>query len=266
MTSYPSQSLSRVCVLDPSLVLSPCGIQLVQQLGQVLELWIAREFWSFTQQADLWGRLQATTEARPPEAMQVGGRAWQVLQAHLSPTDLPLYWYGDRLWESHLPATHPPHALSHWEMLAESLGNRLPSASWDTPLLRDTLALAAIFPPRFILTYQPQPNLPPRLCSVLEQAQLPCHQLASEDPLAQLLRQMLQSYLIEAGLETLQWGYGPLAMLKLSIGDTVAIPALFTKRNAPSSGIPPFASEQMSMESTLLADPWQKLQSFWQAL
>jgi hypothetical protein len=266
MTSYFSRLLPRVCVLDPSLALSPCGIQLVQRLGQVLELWIAREFWSFTQQVDLWGSLQDTAESRPPEAMQAEGLAWQMLQDHLSPADLPLYWYGDRLWESHLPTLHPPQALSHWELLAESLETRLPRASWDTPLLRDTLALAAIFPHRFVLTYQSQPDLPPRLCSVMEQAQLPCHQLSGADPLAQLQRQLLQNDLIEAGLETLQWGYGPLAMLKLSLGDAGAIPTLFTKRNAPPSGISPSASEQISIENTPLTDPWQRLQGFWQSL
>jgi hypothetical protein len=266
MNIHIYQPQSRVCVLDPTLALSPCGIQFVQQLGRVLELWIAREFWEFVQQSNLRETLNSPEAVHPPQDIQVSAQIWQQLQEHIFPAELPLYWYGDRLWESHLPTGHPPQALGQWEMLAESLEKRLLLESWDGPLLRDTLALAATLPQSIVFTHQPQPSHPPRLCSLMEQAQLPCHQLPPNDPFAQLQRQMLKNFLVQAGLEPLQWKCGPLAILQLSLGDAIAVPALFTKNTHPPSGITPFAAEKITREAPLPADPWQTLHGFWQLL
>lgn len=266
MTMNISQTPARACVLDPSLALSPYGLQLVQQLGSVLELWIAREFWDFVQQSTLKETLTFPEAVRPPQAIQASAQGWRRLQEHMCPAELPLYWYGDRLWESHLPTGHPPYAFGHWEMLTESLDKRLPPASWDSPLLRDTLALAATLPQGLIVTNQTQLGHPPRLCSLMEQAQLPCHQLPPNAPLAQLQRQMMRNYLVQAGLEPLQWTCGPLATLQLHLGDAIAVPALFTKQNTPPSGITPSATEKITREAALPTDPWQTLHGFWQLL
>ncbi|NEO80765.1 hypothetical protein, partial [Moorena sp. SIO4G3] len=34
-----------ICVLDPALALSYYGVHIAQQLGEIMELWIARELW-----------------------------------------------------------------------------------------------------------------------------------------------------------------------------------------------------------------------------
>ncbi len=266
MNVHISQPLPRACVLDPALALSPSGIQLVQQLGRALELWIARDFWEFVQQSTRRETLNVPEAVRPPQDIQASALTWRRLQERIFPAELPLYWYGDRLWESHLPTGHPAPALGQWEMLAASLEQRLLLESWDGPLLRDTLALAAILPQSVVLTHQPQPDRLPHLCSVMEQAQLPCHQLPPDDPLAQLQRQMLRNSLVQAGLEPLQWKCGPLAILQLSLGDAIAVPPLFTKQNTPPSGITPFATEQITREASVSADPWQTLHGFWQRL
>jgi hypothetical protein len=223
------------CILDPALVLSSYGIRLVQQLGTVLELWIAREFWPFTQQEALWTALDSASPARPPATVRDGAKSWRTLQDHIAPSDLRLYWYGDRLWESHLPAAHPPAAFYQWEALAESLDSCLPMQSWDSSLLRDTLALAATLPNGFILTYQPQPEQPPPLCMLMESAQLPCEKLPDHNALVQLHRQTLQNYLLQTGLAFLLWGNSRLAILQLGVCDAIAVPALLTKQYSTKS-------------------------------
>lgn len=253
-------------MLDPVLALSPYGIQLVRQLGKALELWIAREFWPFTQQQTLWATLDGNSESLPPDLIRTGAKAWRTLQNHLSPADLPLYWYGDRLWESHLPQSHSAAQFYHWEILAESLESLLPMPMWDTPLLRDTLALAVTLSQGFVLTYQPQVEQPPSLCKLMEAVKLPCHRLTDDDTLLQLHRQELRRLLLNTGLAPLQWGQGRLAILQLGVQDAITLPALLTKQYNSPSGIDRLALERTTNESRSLAVPWQANTGFWFSL
>ncbi|MDF5708725.1 MAG: hypothetical protein PUP90_13950 [Nostoc sp. S4] len=34
-----------ICIIDPALALSVHGVPLIQQLGEVMELWVVRELW-----------------------------------------------------------------------------------------------------------------------------------------------------------------------------------------------------------------------------
>ncbi|MBE7384898.1 MAG: hypothetical protein F6J95_026225 [Leptolyngbya sp. SIO1E4] len=266
MKSPLSPPLLRTCVLDPALVLSPFGIQLVKQLGDVLALWIAREFWPFTQQEAFWKTLDKTSSRLPPPEIRAGAKAWRTLQDHTAPADLPLYWYGDRLWESHLPIAHPSKAFHHWETTAARLETCLPMQRWDDLLLRDTLALAVTLPSGFVLTHQPQPQQPPVICALLESANVPCHQLDEGNPLVQLHRQTLNTYLTQVGLAPLQWQNKRLAALQLGVSDWVALPSLLTKQNNSMFGIQPAYPEEALQEDISLTELWQTVTGFWYLL
>src|SRR5712692_5673952 len=58
---FPDLSLTlsqrrRACVLDPALTLSRFGLHLVRRLGELMELWMPREFWHILDNSQFYGR------------------------------------------------------------------------------------------------------------------------------------------------------------------------------------------------------------------
>jgi hypothetical protein len=208
----------QTCVLDPGLAFSPYGLPLVKHLREYLELWVVRELWHildnpryYLQQPEsmpLGAALDPADWNRPTHRQQMNQtfQDWQSIRMSVDPTNLKLFWIGDRPSESFLPSGTDPQLAARWESLARSLDRqfdgRLPSSEILAPALRDTAALAAALSSAFILTYQPEgseSNLTPEICLTLDQWGIPCQAIAALDPIAALEREHLIRLIITAG-------------------------------------------------------------------
>ncbi|NJO43239.1 MAG: hypothetical protein HC865_22270 [Cyanobacteria bacterium RU_5_0] len=215
------------CVLDPNLFLSHYGLLLVQLLGEVLELWVARELWQIVDNPNFYGKQLALTIPRigseqalecqtvvDQNRMQVLKR-WESVRSQTPPTQLNLFWIGDKPGESFLPDGVNPQLLEPWEALAQSLEERSqPSnpSNMLTPAFRDTAALTAALGCAFILTYPPTDNRgdtkhPPEICLVLEEWGIPCQQVDSLDAIAAIERETLLQLMISTGFSN-SYGQG----------------------------------------------------------
>ncbi|MBD0337204.1 MAG: hypothetical protein ICV62_17080, partial [Cyanobacteria bacterium Co-bin13] len=65
------------CVLDPALALSDYGLPLAKQLGELMELWIVREFWHLLDNTQFY--LQ-----QPEQLLQSAGSLFKPEQQTLS--------------------------------------------------------------------------------------------------------------------------------------------------------------------------------------
>jgi hypothetical protein len=269
----------RTCVLDPSLFLSHYGLLVVKSLGEVLELWIARELWhmldnpSFYLTQSAWNTPQLEWERSPesqPIAQQKRSQAlrhWELLRSQTPPTDLHLFWIGDRPTESFLPPNTDPHLIQHWETLAQSLEHRTQNPSTTSPILtaalRDTAALAAIVEPAFILCHQPPntpANTPPEICQILEQWQIPCQQIDPMDTITTQEREQLLQIIIAAGLAKLLWSGLNLIVLHLFVPH-----AFMINYKTQSSSANLYCSPE-EKSAAHLWDYWEGTQGFWYKL
>jgi hypothetical protein len=269
------------CVLDPSLILSPYGVLLVQSLGEVLELWIARELWhildnpSFYLTQPEWVMPQ-TELGLSPELQTVAQqkrlqvlKRWELLRVQTPPGALNLFWIGDRSADSFLPNGTEPQFIQSWEILARSLDRRLQEQSTSGNMMasafRDTAALAAVLGSAFILTYQPlgesgKVNTPPEICQVLEQWGIPCRQIDSLDAIAVMERENLLPLMISTGFSKFLWAGLHLIVLHLFV------PSAFTTGcKTQRSWVPPSWDDEEIPEACLL-DCWEGAKGFWYRL
>ena len=205
------------CVLDVSLVFSGYGLLLVQLLGKVLELWVARELWHMLENPSSYLARQNRMDKL---------HDWAIARANTLPADLNLFWIGDRPADSFMPLGSNPHLIPHWEALARSLDQRLQekSAMSDlmAPSFRDTAALAAVLGSAFILTCQPASapdniSEPPEICQVLTQWGIPCQEINPLDAIATIERQNLLQLMVSAGFSKYLWTDLNLAVLHLCV-------------------------------------------------
>jgi hypothetical protein len=269
------------CVLDPSLFLSHYGVLLVQSLGNVLELWVARELWhildnpSFylTQpewvipqtELELSPELQTVAQQRRAQAL----RRWELLRVQTPLVDLNLFWIGDLPADSFLPDGSDPQLIAHWEAIAQSLDQRLRQQSRNSPIItlafRDTAALAAVLGSAFILTYQAsgtseKANTPPEICQMLERWGIPCQQIDALDAIAVVERENLLQLMISTGLSKFLWSGLNLIVLHLFV------PSAFTTGcHTQLSRATPSWDEGEILEAGLL-DCWEGAKGFWYRL
>lgn len=270
------------CVLDPGLVLSHYGLMLVQSLGEVLELWIARELWhildnfSFYLTQPEWSLSQPELEQLSLEHQTVAQqkrlqvlKSWELLRLGTPANQLNLFWIGDRLADSFLPNGTDPHLIEHWEVLARSLDRRsleqCPSSPIMVSAVRDTIALAAVLGSAFILTYQPSNNgekvdEPPGVCQLLGQWGIPCQQMDALDSIVVMERENLLQLMISTGLSKLLWAGLHLIVLHLFV------PSAFSPGSTTqlSCKTPAFIQEE-SLEPGLY-DCWEEAKGFWYRL
>lgn len=215
--SIPLTQRQEVCVLDPALFLSSYGLLLVQLLGEVLELWLARE---------LWHMLENPSSYLVQQHRMYALHDWAIVQANTLPTDLNLFWIGDRPADSFMPKGSDPHLIPRWEALARSLDQRLqeksPLSDLMAPAFRDTAALAAILGSAFILTCQPtsapgNSDAPPEICQVLAQWGIPCQEINPLDAIATIERQNLLQLMVATGFSKYLWTGLNLAVLHLLV-------------------------------------------------
>jgi hypothetical protein len=230
------------CVLDPLLALSPLGLPLTKQLGQVMELWIVRELWHILDNTHFY--LQYSEGDRPPStkdpestALQTltldekALRDWDASRTEIDMTGLNVFWVGDALGQSLLPEGMKPDIVQRYERFAAALDLHIQQQQSPKDLClsaatRDAAALVAaltgaIATPTLILTQPPQPSpsgqTQPCLCTLLQQWGIPCQALDDQDPMVAIERDYLRHLFVHAGLSQLVWAGLQLAVLHLSI-------------------------------------------------
>lgn len=277
-------------VLDPLLALSPYGLSLAMQLGQVMELWVVRELWSILDNSCFY--LQHPEVMMPPTPdMAIASdlpipvldettiQAWEQARTNIDITGLNVFWVGDALGQSLLPDGTKPNILRQYEHLAQSLEcfNRQRSAIAE-PLnaaCRDTIALAAALNSAVILTVLPPPHsapdLPPVICRILTSWGIACRQIDPHDPIAEIERDHLRHLVVHANLSKLLWSGLRLAVLHLSV--PLAPSSLWTdgESEAPIE-VDEFGSlpqqwpaEQSGAWATPETNYWSQAKGFWYA-
>jgi hypothetical protein len=168
MSTY---SQPRRCVIDPSLILSHYGSLIVENLGKEVELWIGREMWNILKNIDFYlqrpdliipqNRIYeqiSTSEFQVLDEVFWSLREWNRVRQNTDLARLGLFWLGDSLQESFLPANRTIEVFKHWEGLAHSLDNYIsqPQSPENvlTSAVRDTVALSVCLGSASILTYQ----------------------------------------------------------------------------------------------------------------
>jgi hypothetical protein len=277
--SNPSNQHRSSCVIDPNLLLSPYGLFLVRCLGDLLELWVARELWHILENPEFYckqGQIVIPQQEleQPPESRRVAEQQriemlkhWERVRSETPPAQLKLFWLGDRPGESYIPNGTDPQMMERWEAIAQSLDDRSPQSSRNTGLTvayRDTAALAAALGSAFILTYQLSDDLnnpsPPELCLILEQWGIPCHRIDPLDAIADLERENLLQLIVATGLSKLLWAGLRLAILHLVVPSTITtcgkrLPR-WTIHTLPENSVP---------EPPIL-NLWEGAQGFWYPL
>lgn len=238
------------CVLDPFLALSPHGLPLARQLGQVMELWVVRELWHILDNTCFYQQLSgsrttSTTDLTyvpqfpsfvaeenlaDEELLPVLDRKaldeWERARTDVNITGLNVFWIGEQLGQSLLPEGIQPNIIKRYEQLAYNL-ERQPQQgkTLGEPLnaaARDAVALAATLGTAFILTCQPDSAKPQDAQSMLFRAlkswQIPYQQIDDADPIATIERDYIRHLLVHAGLSSLIWSADlKLAVLHLSL-------------------------------------------------
>lgn len=274
------------CVLDPTLALSRYGLPLVKQLNEVMELWVGRELWHILDNThfyleqpeslllDRFASASETTEDRARAQEIVWAlREWERIRMETDLSGLKLFWIGDRLGESLLPAEADPKMIWRYEALAESLA-RSPDerTTFNEVLLsafRDVAALAAAQGSAFILTQLPEgatASSSPVICNALGAWGIPCKAISAQDPWAALERDYLRRLVAQAGL--VKWFWAGLRLVVLHL----LVPAAAT---ALSDSEAVFSEELLFVEETLVdlaerqkpaINLWQCAQAFWYPL
>ncbi len=270
------------CVLDPVLALSEYGLPLVKQLGDVMNLWVVREFWHmldntyfYWQQSDLsaeeTGSLAGETVVQSHLSQQAlcTLKEWERLRMETDLGSLNLFWIGDGLGESLLPKETDASVVGRWEVLARSLENQQNgqrhSSEPLTSAFRDAAALTVALSSALILTYRsPEDiarNLPPPICSALISWGIPCQEIEREDAIASLERDYLLQLLIQSGLAKFLWTGLHLTVLHLVVPHAAAIapPADWTEEFS----LPELETWQELPEAENF---WEVAQGFWYSI
>lgn len=263
----------RACVLDPTLALSDYGLALVKQLGELMELWVVREFWHmidntqfYCQQPEFILETSAIEASSPlsPQVVRVL-KEWERLRNTTDRNHWNVHFLADVLGESYLPNGTDPGIIQRWESLAQSLDNRLEQPlTHIAPLtlaIRDLTALAAACP-AYILTYRSSPTPTPHLCTILEKWQIPCREIPLTDSLAAVEREQFRQLLVHAGLAKLLWSGLDLILVHLMVPRAATLSSGVDWADDLSfSDLANFADE-VQVEPDL----WEGARGFWYSL
>jgi hypothetical protein len=235
---FKQDSLTRSCVIDPTLALSQYGLLLVQHLAQSIEVWIGREFLNILDNVSFY---QQQPHLLVPDFLMTDNhldRAYGSLQAMLwalqewekfrMTTDLSnlnLFWLGDNPKESLLPKGKSTDIFWQWEAAAHSLDKRGENHPSDHHIqmlaFRDTVALAATLGSTFILTRQSpeevEKNYLPAICRALPQWDISFQMLSPKDPIVVMERHTLRQLVLHTHTAKLLWAGLRLAVLHLVV-------------------------------------------------
>jgi hypothetical protein len=271
--SIPWRQSPWVCVLDPSLLLSPYGLPITRGLADVMEVWVVRELWHILDNIQFYlqhpesiqAGVAATTANHVPIAQSEIAQTLRDLEYWRMNTDLArlnLFWIGDRPNESFLPSSVDPQLIHRWEFLAAALNKEL-DAHFNVLVgldvaLRDAVALSVALSSAFILTYQTpakyRANSPPGLCLTLENWGFSCQQMDGSDPIVHLERDQLLRLLIAVGAAKFLWSGLHLAILHV-VTSSGCMTSLVADRLCQTG-----KQENAEPETPRL---WQGAQGFW---
>jgi hypothetical protein len=225
------------CVLDPMLALSEYGLPLAKQLGELMELWVVREFWHilddgeyFKQQPEvLLDNFLEHRTSRFSQQILRSLQEWDRLRTMTDRNSWNVHFLADVIGESCVPSGTDPDLIWRWESLAQSLDAYLnPKENFLNLAVRDLAALAAVRP-ACILTYrlseETMTNVPPSICNRLEQWGIRCHEVGDQDAIAHLEREQFRNLLVHAGLSKLLWAGLNLVIIHLVVPAAAALTA-----------------------------------------
>ncbi len=266
------------CVLDPTLALSDYGLPLVKQLGELMELWVVREFWHILDNTHFYLQqpesiLGERVVERSPQTQQILSqqviralKEWERLRTTTERSSWNVHFLADVIGESCIPGGIDSDIIWRWESLAQSLdhhiGKQFVRADTLTLAFRDLVSLAAARPAS-ILTYRlsedVESNLPPAICTTLETWGIPCQAISSTDSIAAIEREQLRNLLVHAGLAKLLWSGLNLVVVHLMV------PAADSLSTAEAwSGDLPFSEmEVLSDFPEAETNLWEGARAFW---
>ena len=236
-----------ICIIDPALALSVYGVPLIQQLGEVMELWVVRELWHILDSSSFYLQHpelitpRGINSSRTPKQERVALeetlwslKKWEQFRMENDLARLNLFWLGDSLRESLLPKNKNLEIFWQWEALTKSLDSQLDQSQtldYILPLaFRDTIALAVSLGSAFILTYQQkadfEKSLPPEICKALEFWGISCEALMSKDSLVSTERDYLRQLLISTSTTKFLWAGLHLTVLHLFVPEFSKIDTL----------------------------------------
>jgi hypothetical protein len=259
------------CVLDPTLAFSDHGVALAKCLGEIMDVWIAREIWYvldnihfYTQRPEL---LLTKKSFEKKEEIIRALKQWKCVFDQTDLLGVRLFWVKDKLRESLLPNGTNLSIIQHFEFFACLLNEQINqhfSEAGETlrSSFRDTLALSAALGSTFILTHQSPrdaaENFPPAICLALENWGISCQAIEQLDEMAVVERDYLRHIIVQAGLSKHIW-----AGLKLSVVHLL-VPLLGDKWS-----LPPLQESSITemknfiQPSTSVQNLWQEVQGFW---
>ncbi|WP_424097804.1 hypothetical protein [Moorena producens] len=273
-----------ICVLDPALALSYYGVHIAQQLGEIMELWIARELWHilnntkfYLQQPELLipkstlNEKASEQEKATLESVIWSLKEWKGLQTENDLLGLNLFWLGDSLKESLLPKGTTTKLLPQWEYLARLLDRRINQSQGTNDTLmasfRDTVALTASLGSAFILSYQNptdfSDNRPPDICKALDNLGISCQLVSPQDRIVALESDYLRQLMIYTGLAKLLWEGLHLCVIHLV---TPAVTASDRMSKGSWSDNVACDPEDLGNFPELKGDLWINAKAFWYKL
>ncbi len=259
-----------VCVMDPFLAFSRYGIPLVKGLGEVMELWVAREHWHILDNTDYYMRqqkLMSTDQSQAvarmwPECQTLAD--WEKLRAETDPATLKLFWVGDGPGESMLPPHFGGSLVWRFEALASSLDRHLTSRDALFTSFRDAVALSVALPSAMILTQiDGSTESPPMICQSIKDWSFDYREV-EDDEWLRLERDLLRQQLVGAGIAKLRW-----LGLRLAVVHVVA-PFEVTLKQPPEIPSTLYENETIMLDEVSYtpseADYWQGTTAFWYPL
>jgi hypothetical protein len=254
------------CVLDPHLCLTRIGAAFGCELVHHAQVWISAgalnifDDWMLLEEEP--ASLMWTAEGIPDaEELRDALRTWRRFRDSHGHFGGSLCWVRDAVRESSLPEDADELLVPRWEVMAESLDQRLAHAEeHHGPMVaatRDAAALATLVPSAILLGLGCRHGDPP-LCHYLKSWDLHCRRLDFFDDLVVLERNLLLKTLVEAGLSRFLWGG-----LRLVV---VHILAPGNRRLAVGHDFPGGGDDGDFLESEQprpIRGPWEDAYAFW---
>lgn len=228
----------RACVLDGALALSPLGLSLAQRLCGEFEVWLVRELWQILDNTAfylerperLFTGLGCPVLNGSADAIRETLRLWDFARTEADLAGLNVYWVGDALGGSLLPAGFDAHLVNRYERLAHALDRRAEGVGASGALVqcaRDAVALTvALAPSRAVLlttreSWAPDEPLPAPL---LRAWGIPVDALPPGRS-GRLEREALGEQLARAAVAELRWAGLDLVAMHIVARRAAAIPA-----------------------------------------
>jgi hypothetical protein len=257
-------------VPDPLLCLSHDGAAFVRGLTMTshAEVWLGPEFLNILDSWRLYDLkpdllTQSSGGRHAADDVRDALRLWLRVREESGQFSGRLCWVRDALRESCLPAGMEESLVPRWEAMAQSLDERLSTATEASgpvvAAMRDSAALAAVLPGAVLLSSRdPAKSEPPAFCRHMEAWRVPCRRLEFDDDLVALERGLLLHLQVEGGLAGFLWGGLRLAVVHLVVpGHLRLLPG---DGFAGAGDEPDFLAEG---EPRLVKGAWEDARAFW---